>query len=339
MSRTNEPRLSLAQRFKRWMTEDEHRLDEEIKRSVTEPSLRAQHEISPELFAEQEAELEQHINQLRQEEHKQYERLHEWSQQQGFKWLNHIYRTLSVLVCAAIILFLLKTVVALPPFGAADNPYNNEVSERYIEKGIEETGAVNFVTGMILDYRAFDTFGESTVLFVAPCSVSLLLTLGDHSPEHPSPAMLEAVFDDRHHEPKNDSILQLAARVLVPIILLYGMYIILNGHLSPGGGFSGGAVMGAGLILYLNAFGFQKTERFFTYKTFRWITFLALMTYGGLKSYSFFMGANHLESGIPLGTPGAILSSGLILPLNICVGLIVMCTMYAFYTLFRKGGM
>ena len=43
MSRTNEPRLSLAQRFKRWMTEDEHRLDEEIKRSVTEPSLRAQH--------------------------------------------------------------------------------------------------------------------------------------------------------------------------------------------------------------------------------------------------------------------------------------------------------
>ena len=136
-----------------------------------------------------------------------------------------------------------------------------------------------------------------------------------------------------------DAILQLAAKILVPVILLYGMYIVLNGHLSPGGGFSGGAVMGAGLILYLNAFGFQKTERFFTYRTFRWITFLALMTYAALKSYSFYTGANHIESGIPLGTPGAILSSGFILPLNICVGLIVMCTMYAFYTLFRKGGM
>ena len=44
----------------------------------------------------------------------------------------------------------------------------------------------------------------------------------------------------------------------MPVILLYGMYIVLNGHLSPGGGFSGGAVMGAGLILYLNAFGFQQ---------------------------------------------------------------------------------
>lgn len=50
------------------------------------------------------------------------------------------------------------------------------------------------------------------------------------------------------------------------------------------------------------------------------------------------MGANHLPSGIPLGTPGAILSSGLILVLNICVGLVVTCTMYAFYALFRKGG-
>ena len=113
----------------------------------------------------------------------------------------------------------------------------------------------------------------------------------------------------------------------------------MDGMNGMGGGFSGGAVMGAGLILYLNAFGFQKTERFFTYRIFRWITFLALMTYAALKSYSFYTGANHIESGIPLGTPGAILSSGFILPLNICVGLIVMCTMYAFYTLFRKGGM
>lgn len=97
---------------------------------------------------------------------------------------------------------------------------------------------------MILDYRAFDTFGESTVLFVAACSVLLLLKLGEHKPgEKPSAAMLEAEWDDRHHEPKNDAVLQLAARVLTPIILLFGLYIILNGHLGPGGGFSGGAVM------------------------------------------------------------------------------------------------
>ncbi len=122
------------------------------------------------------------------------------------------------------------------------------------------------------------------------------------------------------------------------MILIFGIYIILNGHLSPGGGFSGGAVIGSGLILYLNAFGFRKTERFFNGKVYRRITVSALMFYCLAKSYSFFTGANHLESGIPLGNPGDIISSGLILPLNICVGMVVACTMYAFYTLFRKGG-
>ena len=339
MSRINDKR-SFKERFHRWMTEDENELDEEISRSLMGPSDRADSEMDPEAFAKREAKADELRSALMKQEKAQFLRLHEWSSHQGIRILDSFYRVLAVLVLVTIIFFLMSTVIALPPFGAADNPYNNEVSQRYIEKGIEETGAINFVAGMILDYRAFDTFGESTVLFVAACSVLLLLKLGDHGPnEPPTRAMLEAEWDDRHHEPKNDSILQLAARILVPIILLYGLYIVLNGHLGPGGGFSGGAVMGAGLILYLNAFGFKKTERFFTFKTFRWITFLALMTYAGLKSYSFYTGANHLESGIPLGVPGAILSSGLILPLNICVGFIVMCTMYGFYTLFRKGGM
>ena len=141
-----------------------------------------------------------------------------------------------------------------------------------------------------------------------------------------------------------DSTVSVVSRMVSSVInfavsLVFGIYIVLNGHLSPGGGFSGGAVLGSGLILYLNAFGFQKTERFFTEKIYRRITLCALTFYCMAKSYSFFTGANHLKSGIPLGTPGTILSSGLILPLNICVGLVVACTMYAFYALFRKGGM
>ena len=143
---------------------------------------------------------------------------------------------------------------------------------------------------------------------------------------------------DRLYEPKNDLIIQKVSIILVPMLFVFGIYIILNGHLSPGGGFSGGAVIGSGLILYLNAYGFKKTERFFTAKTFRVISLTALIFYCLAKSYSFFTGANGLHSGIPLGTPGAILSSGLILPLNICVGLVVSCTMYAFYVHFRKGG-
>ncbi len=274
---------------------------------------------------------------------------HYFKEGRGIRYFRRFYQVMSVFLCLSIIFVLLWTVSYLPVFGNAGNPDNNEVSARYIERGLQETGAVNIVTGMILDYRAFDTFGESCVLFIASCCVLVLLRIDEEegkarlskkeTNEKSRARKREKEANDRLYEPKDDIILQKCACVLVPLILVFGIYIVLNGHLSPGGGFSGGAVLGSGLIFYLNAFGFKKTEKFFTEKVYRRLTLCALTFYCMAKSYSFFTGANHLEGGIPLGTPGAILSSGLILPLNICVGLVVACTMYAFYALFRKGGM
>ena len=110
----------------------------------------------------------------------------------------------------------------------------------------------------------------------------------------------------------------------------------MNGHLSPGGGFSGGAVLGTALILYANAWGFDRIRQFFPLRAFTISSCVSLLVYALAKGYSFFTGANHLESGIPLGEPGAILSGGLILPLNICVGIVVSGTLYGFYVLFGR---
>ena len=202
--------------------------------------------------------------------------------------------------------------------------------QRYIEEGLAETGAVNIVAGMILDYRAFDTLGESHVLFIAATCVMILLRKDRQGKKHTTKKA-------RAPQTKPDPILKAAATLLAPFIRIFGIYIVLNGHLSPGGGFSGGAIIGAGLILAANAFGFEQTGRFFTRKTYSSISLFALLFYSAAKSYSFYTGANHIESIIPKGTPGAILSSGLILPLNICVGMVVACTMYGFYSLFKKG--
>ncbi len=81
----------------------------------------------------------------------------------------------SIVLAMALIVILLYGVADLPTFGQAENPSNNEVSYRYLEKGVEETGAVNVVAGIILDYRAFDTFGEATVLFTALITVIVVL--------------------------------------------------------------------------------------------------------------------------------------------------------------------
>ena len=289
-------------------------------------------EMKPqEVFQEDEVVVEK-----RKEEKKEMlRRVYDVEHNAKIRVFRRVYRIVSVLFCISLVFVLLTAVSHMPQFGNADNPVNNEVSERYIESGLQETGAVNIVTGMILDYRAFDTLGESHVLFIATCTVLILLR-SDKKKGKDSIADMEA--NDRIYEPKNDIILQTVARILVPPILIFGIYIILGGHLGPGGGFSGGAVIGAGLILYLNAFGFAKTERFFTAKTYKWMSFGALACYALAKSYSFYTGANHIESVIPLGTPGAILSSGLILLLNICVGIVVAGTMYTFYVMFRNGG-
>ena len=249
--------------------------------------------------------------------------------------LNIFFKVIGTVMICVLFVALIMTVLDLPEIGLLSNPDNNEVADRYIESGIKETGAVNIVAGMILDYRAFDTFGESNVLFVATICVTVMLRAS--SKRRREDGTTEFDDRDRFYEPRHDTILKIASVILIPVILIFGIYVILNGHLSPGGGFSGGAILGAGFILYLNVFGFKKTERFMNARTIKWITFGALMVYCLAKSYSFFTGANHLESHIPLGTPGAILSSGLILILNICVGMVVACTMYSFYALVRRG--
>ena len=250
------------------------------------------------------------------------------------KGYNRFYGVIGVIAAAFMVGILLWTVSFLPAFGSADAPANNEVVKRYIEQGLSETGAVNIVAGMILDYRAFDTFGESCVLFAATCCVLILLRV-----DKDEPAFSRAALDmnDRHFEPHNDTILQWSAKILVPIIIMFGIYVVLNGHISPGGGFSGGAIIGSGLILYLTAFGFEKTGRFMNDKVVKILTVSALTFYCVAKSYSFFTGANELYSIISPGTPGRILSAGLIVYLNICVGIVVACTMYTFYAMFRRG--
>ena len=289
-----------------------------------------------ELQAVKEPVMDEEKRRSHQKDHEEVmNRVYDRKKNKMFRFFLHFYKIAAAACCIAMVTMLLAAVSYLPPVGSSKNPGSNEVAEKYIEDGLQDTGAVNIVTGMILDYRAFDTFGESNVLFIATCTVLILMR---NDKKKGKGSAEEEEKRDSYYEPKSDTILQKIAFVLVPIIMIFGIYVVLNGHLSPGGGFSGGAIMGAGLILYLNAFGFEKTERFFTEKTYKCISFCALSFYCLAKSYSFYTGAHHLESGIPLGTPGAIISSGLILPLNICVGLVVACTMYAFFAMFRKGG-
>lgn len=242
--------------------------------------------------------------------------------------LKVFYYVFAILSGVAIVSTLLACLFYLPRFGEVNNnPTLNDIYHEYIENGIDKTGATNFVSGMILDYRAFDTLGESFVLFTAVNCVLILLQEVKDSKKK----------EDEKYQPINDPLLKFGCSLAVPLIFLFGVYVILNGSISPGGGFSGGAIMGAGLIIYSIAFGFENSSKFFKDKTFKAVSSIALLTYCASKTYSFLTGALEVESVIPLGVPGTILSGGLIFILNVAVGLVVTCTMFGLYSLFKKG--
>ena len=239
------------------------------------------------------------------------------------------YRFFSIIFCIVIGAVLIGTVNFLPGFADENAPTANEVYEHYVGEGRDETGAVNTVAGMILDYRAFDTLGDSFVLFTATCAVFLLLEKAKNAP----------IKKRETFTFSNDPIVCLVVKILVPIIIVFGIYVLFNGHLSPGGGFSGGAILGTGFILFAMAFGEDVAARIISAKAVKVITICSLSFYCLSKSYSFFTGNefNGVHSIIGPGTPGDFLSGGLILPLNLAVGFVVCCTMYSFYMIFKRG--
>ena len=134
------------------------------------------------------------------------------------------------------------------------------------------------------------------------------------------------------------TVLYEVSRFLIPAIQIYGIYIILHGHLSPGGGFAGGTIIGAGLILYRIVNGKEKTCEKLKYSKLFNLMCSSLIIYGVLKGFSFIIGGSEIHSfEIPLGTAGNILSGGLILPLNICVGIVVSVVIYILFNLFYEG--
>ncbi len=134
-------------------------------------------------------------------------------------------------------------------------------------------------------------------------------------------------------------ILNEVSKIIVPLTQIFSIYIIFHGHLSPGGGFAGGTILGASFILKDLAFeGKNPFDKNAGYIKLLKPMCIALIFYGVLKGYSFISGGSHLELfNIPLGTPGKILSGGMLLPLNIAVGMVVAMTMYLFFLLFYEG--
>ena len=231
-----------------------------------------------------------------------------------------LYARCAVVISVLMLIVLFVGAIALPEFAAPGNPTDNEVVHRYVGSAEQETGAENVIAGMILNYRGFDTFGESCVLFLAVCCVMLLLWATNDK--------LRAEAQACEKTAPRDAILANVAKLLLPCVLCFGMCVLFNGHVSPGGGFSGGSILGAALILFAVAFGAEAVQRFFTEKVFNTVRITGLMIYAVMFGVYIYQGANGVQSN---------LAHYIVLVIDIAVGLVVMSTMYGFYSFYTKG--
>ncbi len=206
-----------------------------------------------------------------------------------------------------LISLILLLVVALGVgFSLSQVPFGQEktkVGKYYVAKGVRETGATNIVTSVVLNYRGFDTLGEVTVLFIAALGLGAVLYRRGKRKTRKGlePASL---------------ILSTGCRFLFPLILLFGGYIFIHGHLTPGGGFQGGAIIASAyLLIYLGCRGGRINKR-----AFNAIESLGGLTFVVIGLLGLVVGGYFLLNFFPLGRANFLFSAGIIPIIYVAIG-------------------
>lgn len=145
----------------------------------------------------------------------------------------------------------------LAPMIVSDGAWPTTARDFLADHGFARTGAENVVSAIYLGFRAYDTVGETVVLLAALIGAVALIA-GARSEQHGEAPEIET----RETERKHTHIVDTVAGKLSPIILLFGFYLMLFGHLSPGGGFQGGVIVSSGIVFLAIGRGAVKRRAF-----------------------------------------------------------------------------
>jgi multicomponent Na+:H+ antiporter subunit B len=215
---------------------------------------------------------------------------------------------LAVAALAGLALLLALALHGLPGVGDPHGPNARSVPVVLAK----ERHAANAVNGVTYDLRATDTLGEELILFVAALGAAVLLRAGRGH---------EKADDEEDDAPPTSGALRVVGAVLVGPVLVLGGYVVTHGHLTPGGGFQGGVILAAALLLVYAAGQLVALERVRPIDLVEAVEAtgalaFALSALGGL----IFSGAL-LANFLATGTLGDLLSAGTIPVLSIATGI------------------
>ncbi len=179
---------------------------------------------------------------------------------------------------------LIYGTIDMPPFGDANNPIHQHVAPRYIEQSPVEVGLPNMVTSVLASYRGFDTLGETVVVFAAMIGVLTLLSVRRKEDDEAPDSGL-----------KSHRVLHVVAKIIIPFVILFALYVQFHGDYGPGGGFQAGVIAAAAIILYALVFGLPMALRVISPKFLQILAPLGVLLYASVGIYSMFMGGNFLD--------------------------------------------
>ncbi|GAA0068860.1 Na(+)/H(+) antiporter subunit B [Clostridium sardiniense] len=119
---------------------------------------------------------------------------------------------------------------------------------------------------------------------------------------------------------EKDIIVKICGSIILPLALLLGIYIILHGHLSPGGGFQGGVIIASAVSIYYVAYGREKTLKMFNSKRLSRMEELGALTFIFIASLGVIYGVSFFSNILSKGNVGNIFSSGTVFFMNFAVG-------------------
>ncbi len=203
-------------------------------------------------------------------------------------------------------------LAGLPAFGDYRGVYGNVINGI----GVTERHATDLVTALNFDIRAFDTLGEAFILFASVLGVVLILR--EMRGEHERPSQHE---DDEHTPAGAGEALRALSLVLIPALVTIGVYIVVHGQLTPGGGFQAGVILAAGPLAVFLA------GRYLGMKVVAPHTLVELADALGAAGYAMVglgglvLAGVFLKNFVPLGIPGHLLSGGQLGVASVAVGL------------------
>lgn len=217
---------------------------------------------------------------------------------------------------------LIYGTLDMPPFGDPNNPVHQHVAPRYIEQSPKEVGLPNMVTSVLASYRGFDTLGETVVVFSAAIGVLALLGIRRRDDQNTPESGLKA-----------HRVLHRIAKAIIPMVILFALYVQFHGDFGPGGGFQAGVIAAAALILYALVFGLPLAFVVITPKFLQLLASFGVLLYASVGLYSMLKGGQFLDYSKLAADPVAGQHYGIII-IELGVGITVFAVMLSIFYAF-----